>query len=68
MSYPVLEDLEIYQLAESFSDEIWFTVYGWDYFAKDTVEKQIVRSAGSIGANIADGYGRNHYKKNRNFC
>src|ERR1700712_607944 len=68
MSYHNLEDLEVYQLAESFSDEIWFIVHGWDYFAKDTVGKQIVRSADSIGANIAEGYGRYHYKENKNFC
>lgn len=68
MSYYNLEDLEVYQLAESFSDEIWFIVGDWDYFAKDTVGKQIVRSADSIGANIAEGYGRYHYKENRNFC
>ncbi|MGF7082237.1 four helix bundle protein [Mucilaginibacter sp. UYCu711] len=68
MSYHNLEDLEVYQLAESFSDEIWFIVHEWDYFAKDTVGKQIVRSADSIGANIAEGYGRFHYKENRNFC
>lgn len=63
-----LEDLEIYNLAESFSDEIWFTVLEWDYFAKDTVGKQLVRSADSIGANIAEGFGRYHYKENKNFC
>lgn len=68
MSYYNLDDLAVYQLAESFSDEIWFIVHGWDYFAKDTVGKQIVRSADSIGANIAEGYGRYHYKENRNFC
>jgi four helix bundle protein len=68
MSYYSLEDLEVYQLAESFSDEIWFIVTEWDYFAKDTVGKQMVRSADSIGANIAEGYGRYHYKENRNFC
>jgi four helix bundle protein len=68
MSYYNLEDLEVYQLAESFSDEIWFIVHGWDYFAKDTVGKQIVRSADSISSNIAEGYGRYHYKENRNFC
>lgn len=48
-----LEDLELYNLAESFGDEIWFLVIEWDYFVKDTVGKQLVRSAGSIGANIA---------------
>ena len=68
MSYHNLEDLEVYQLAEAFSDEIWFVVNGWEYFAKDTVGKQIVRSADSISANIAEGYGRYHYKENRNFC
>ncbi|MFA6247658.1 MAG: four helix bundle protein [Mucilaginibacter sp.] len=68
MSYYNLEDLELYQLAETFSNEIWFLVSEWDYFAKDTVGKQIVRSADSIGANIAEGYGRYHYKENRNFC
>lgn len=63
-----LEDLELYQLAESFSDEIWFIVLEWDYFAKDTLGKQLVRSADSIGANIAEGFGRYHFKENKNFC
>lgn len=68
MSYHSLEDLEVYCLAEIFSDEIWFLVGEWDHFAKDTIGKQIVRSADSISANIAEGYGRYHYKENRNFC
>ncbi len=63
-----LEDLEVYQLAESFSDEIWFIALEWDYFAKDTLGKQLVRAADSIGANIAEGFGRYHYKENKNFC
>jgi len=68
MSYYNLEELEVYQLAESFSDEIWMLVSEWDYFVKDTIGKQIVRAADSISANIAEGYGRYHYKENRNFC
>jgi four helix bundle protein len=63
-----LEDLGIYNLSESFSDEIWFVVLEWDYFAKDTLGKQLVRAADSIGANIAEGYGRYHFKENKNFC
>jgi len=27
-----------------------------------------VRSADSIGANIAEGFGRYHFKENKNFC
>jgi len=27
-----------------------------------------VRAADSIGANIAEGFGRYHYKENKNFC
>lgn len=62
-----IEDLEIYQLSEILADEIWDIVSSWEYFAKDTVGKQIVRSADSIGANIAEGFGRFHYKENKNF-
>ena len=68
MSFYNLEDLEVYQLAEQFGDEVWFIVNEWDYFAKDTVGKQMARSADSISSNIAEGYGRYHYKENRNFC
>jgi four helix bundle protein len=63
-----LEDLEIYSLAEAFSNEVWALVISWDYFTKDTLGKQLVRSADSIGANIAEGFGRYHFKENKNFC
>ena len=68
MSYHNLEDLEVYKLAEEFGEDVWDAVAKWDYFAKDTVGKQMVRSADSISANIAEGYGRYHYKENKNFC
>jgi len=63
-----IEDLEVYTLSEAFADEIWSLVIKWDYFAKDTVGKQFTRSSDSIGANIAEGFGRYHYKENKNFC
>src|SRR5579862_6513452 len=68
MSFYNLEDLEVYQLAERFGDEIWFVVDEWNYFAKDTIGKQLTRAADSISSNIAEGYGRYHYKENKNFC
>ncbi|TWR23859.1 four helix bundle protein [Mucilaginibacter pallidiroseus] len=68
MAYYNLEELEVYQLSENFGDEVWFLIQDWDYFAKDTIGKQLARSSDSIAANIAEGYGRYHYKENRNFC
>lgn len=61
------ENLEVYQLAEKLADDICEAVVEWDHFAKDTVGKQLVRSADSIGANIAEGAGRGTYQDNRRF-
>lgn len=62
-----LEYLEIYNLSMNFSDKVWDLVISWDYFVKDTIGKQWVRSADSISANISEGFGRNTYKDSRNF-
>lgn len=62
-----LEKLEVYNIAEKLSDEIWDIVTNWDYFKKDTIGKQLVRGADSISANIAEGYGRHFYKKSKQF-
>jgi four helix bundle protein len=61
------ENLQVYQMAERLADEIWSIVIGWDAFARDTVGKQIVKAADSIGANIAEGTGRGTYQDNRRF-
>ena len=61
------ENLRVYQLAETLADSIWDITAGWDDFAKRTVGSQIVRSADSIGANIAEGTGRGSYADNRRF-
>ncbi|MDI6790631.1 MAG: four helix bundle protein [Thermodesulfobacteriota bacterium] len=63
-----LKELEVYNLSEKLSDTIWDIVIKWDYFARETIGKQLVRAADSIAANIAEGYGRYHYKENKNFC
>jgi four helix bundle protein len=61
------ESLRVYQLAEQLADEVWRVVAGWEYFAKDTVGKQIVKAVDSIGANIAEGTGRGSFQDNRRF-
>ena len=62
MAHDQIEDLRILKLAEDIADKIWNISIKWHFFAKDTVGKQIVRAADSIGANISEGYGRHHPK------
>ena len=51
-------------LAEKFRS----SVLTWDYFYKDTIGKQLVRSVDSIAANLSEGFGRYHFKENKQFC
>lgn len=62
-----LEKLEVYNISMSISEKIWRITIEWNYFAKDTIGKQIVRAADSISANISEGYGRYHFKDSKNF-
>jgi len=52
------DDLRILKTAEEIADSIWKTVVQWDKFAKDVVGIQMARSADSVGANLAESYGR----------
>lgn len=61
------EKLQVYQLSEKLADSVWEVVIKWDLFAKDTVGKQMVRAADSIGANISEGSGRGSAVDNRRF-
>ncbi len=63
-----LEELKVYQLAIDIGERVWVVVCKWDYFAKDTVGKQLVKSVDSIAANLSEGYGRFLYKENKEFC
>ena len=62
-----LDELQVYQLSMDLGEKIWKIVMKWDYFAKDTVGKQLVRAVDSIAANLSEGYGRYHYKESRHF-
>ena len=61
------ESLRVYQLSELLADQIWTIVMKWNGFTRDTVGKQLVRAADSIGANIAEGTGRGTFVDNRRF-
>src|SRR5436309_11107892 len=61
------ENLRIYRLSEELADGVWDAVNSWTILARDTVDKQLVRAADSIGANIAEGAGRGSYQDNRRY-
>lgn len=62
-----LEDLRVLGMAEGIADSIWGQVVRWDEFARDTVGKQVVRAADSIGANTAEGFGRFNFGEKLQF-
>ena len=61
------ENLRVYVLSEELADLIWTITSTWDGFSRDTIGKQVVRSADSIGANIAEGTGRYGLQDNKRF-
>ena len=61
------EELRVLQAAEAVADGIWRQVVRWDTFARDVVGKQLARAADSVGANIAEAYGRFHYGEKLQF-
>ena len=63
-----LEDLEVYKVSMEIGEIVWNIVITWEYFEKKTLGAQIADAADSIALNIAEGYGRFHYKDNKNFC
>lgn len=62
-----LEELRVYSQSMELGEQIWKIVAKWDYFSKDTIGKQLLRSADSIAANLSEGFGRFHFKETKNF-
>jgi four helix bundle protein len=63
-----LEDLEVYKGAMEIGDLVWQIVMKREYFERKTLGAQFVDAADSIVFNISEGYGRFHFKENKNFC
>ena len=64
----LLEELKVYQLAMEIGELIFNITVKWDLFNKKSLGDQYLRAADSIALNISEGYGRFHYKENKNFC
>ena len=63
----ILEELEVYKLALEISKLAW-EIY--NYLPKEhrySLGSQFLEAADSVGANIAEGYGRFHYKDSLKF-
>jgi four helix bundle protein len=63
-----LEELNVYRLSMDIGERVWAVVIKWDFFAKDTIGKQLVRAADSVSANLSEGFGRFFYKESKQFC
>jgi len=62
-----LEELRVYQQSMELAEKIWNIVTDRDYFSEDTAGKQLIRAVDSIAANLSEGFGRYHYRENKNF-
>ena len=62
------EKLRVYQLSEELADLVWEVVIKWNRLVQDTVGKQMIKAADSVGANITEGTGRGSFADNRRFA
>ncbi len=61
VKYIELQDLQVYQLARQLSKVGWNIYQEFDWQIKKIIGDQFIEAVDSIGANIAEGYGRYHY-------
>jgi four helix bundle protein len=64
----LLEDLQVYKHAMEIGELVYGITIKWDIFNKKNLSDQYTSAADSIALNISEGYGRYHYKENKNFC
>jgi four helix bundle protein len=56
-----LKNLEVYKLSRKLSTIAWEIFCRMDFMDKKHIGDQFLRSVDSVGANIAEGYGRFYY-------
>jgi len=61
------EELRVLQAAETIADDVWKLIITWKTFVRDIVGGQLARATDSIGANIAESFGRFHYGEKLQF-
>jgi four helix bundle protein len=62
-----LEEFRVYQQSMEIGEKVWSIVQQWDWFAKDTVGKQLVKAVDSVASNLSEGFGRYHHRETINF-
>lgn len=62
MKFLRLNDIDAYKISLHLSNCIWNIISKKEYFIKNTLGIQFVRSVDSISANIAEGFGRYNKK------
>lgn len=62
-----LGDLEIYRMSRKIATLVWRVYDNMDFSTKKIIGDQWIRSVDSIGANIAEGFGRFHYADRNRF-
>jgi four helix bundle protein len=60
-SFIELKNLEVYQLSRKLSSIAWGIFCRMNFEDKKHIGDQFLRAVDSIGANVAEGYGRYHY-------
>lgn len=59
--YILLENLEVYRLAKELSKTGWQIYENLNWQVRKIMGDQFIEATDSVGANIAEGYGRFHY-------
>ncbi len=62
-----LQDLEIHTLSKELSMAVWGIYDTFDWRIKKVIGDQWITSVDSVGANIAEGFGRFHYLDKNKF-